>query len=365
MGSLLLYGAYGYTGRLVASEAVGRELEPIVAGRDAESVREQATALDVDSRVFPLDAPAEIATQLADVDAVVNCAGPFAQTAPPLVEACLETETDYLDITGEIGVFERLSRRDEDARDADVTVLPGVGFEVVPTDCLAAHLAEQLPDADELTLGINSQMTPSRGTIKTLLGQIGDDALVRRDGRLVPIALGSRGPEIDFGDGPEPTVIAPLGDLVTAAHSTGIDTVTTTVAIPGPDWLGRLAPEPSTAARFEPVIDGFAQLLDSRPAETVLGRAINLLPEGPDGRELTTSEAICWGEVRAGDHTERVLLRTPGPYALTAESAAAAAERALAGEASAGFQTPASAFGPDFVLDLARTERTGVELLPA
>ncbi|ELZ25117.1 saccharopine dehydrogenase family protein [Natrinema limicola] len=348
MDSLLIYGSYGYTGRLIAREAVARGGSPVVAGRDGHAVTRQADALGVDGRVIDLESE-DLASHLERFDAVVNCAGPFVDTAEPLVVACLETGTDYLDITGEFPVFERLRQRDDAAHEAGVTLLPGVGFDVVPSDCLAAFLADQLPTADQLRLGIKGGGGLSRGTARTLVEHLGSGGVVRRNGRLIQVPTGYRTREIDFGDGPEHAVTIPWGDVVTAAHSTGIESIEVYAA--APPW----------AASGLAAVDSLGWLLERRPVERLLKRVIDARLDGPDGSQLATGSAVVWGEVvdDATGQQARARLRTPNPYALTAEAAVVAAQRVLEDSARVpdGFQTPASAFGSEFVLELAETKR--------
>ena len=351
MDSLLIYGSYGYTGRLIAREAVSRGGSPVVAGRDGQAVSDQADDLGVEGRTFDLEG--DVASRIRSFDAVVNCAGPFVNTADALVDACLETETDYLDITGEFQVFERLRRRDETAREAGVTVLPGVGFDVVPTDCLAAFLHDQLPSATELSLGVKGGGPLSRGTARTLLEHLGDDGVVRRNGRLVQVPAAFRTREIDFGDGPEHAVTIPWGDVVTAPHSTGIDSVEVYAAAP------------PRATRAMAALDSLGWLLERTPVKRGLKRLIDARIDGPDERDLAAGSAVVWGEVvdESTDRRASARLHTPNPYALTADAAVTAAERVVDGRgrnrdrAPAGFQTPSSAFGSDFALELAGTDR--------
>ncbi len=345
MDSLLIYGSYGYTGRLVAREAVARGESPAVAGRDGEQVRRQADELGVEGRTF--DLTGDLASRIERFDAVLNCAGPFAKTVNPFLEACLETKTDYLDITGEVSVFERLRHHDSDARKAGITLLPGVGFDVVPSDCLAVFLHDQLPGADELTLAVRGSPSVSRGTARTVLELLEQGGVVRRNGRLVeaPTAFWSR--DIDFGDGPEHAVTAPWGDVVTAAHSTDIDSIEVYVAVP------------PIAKRALPATGPLAWLAGRAPIKRALRLGIDTYVDGPDGRQLATDTAVVWGEVRDSEtgQTARGRMRTPNPYALTAEAAVSAAERVLGEGTPDGFQTPASALGTDFALELAGTER--------
>ena len=353
MDSLLVYGSYGYTGRLIAREAVARGGSPAVAGRDGRAVAEQADRLGVEGRTFGLESD-DLESHLASFDAVLNCAGPFVDTAGPMVAACLATDTDYLDITGEFSVFESLRQRDAAARESEVTLLPGVGFDVVPSDCLAAFLGEQLPEADQLRLGIKGGGGLSRGTAKTLVEHAGSGGVVRRNGRLIQVPTAFRTREIDFGDGPEHAVTIPWGDVVTAAHSTGIESVEVYAA--APSW----------AAKGIAAVDSLSWLFERRSVEGLIERLIDARLEGPDERQLVTGSAVVWGEVTERDtgRRTRARLRTPNPYALTAESAVTAAERVLerGSRVPDGFQTPASAFGCEFALELAGTERELVDV---
>jgi short subunit dehydrogenase-like uncharacterized protein len=337
--TLLVYGAYGYTGALIARRAVSRGDRPILAGRSAEPLRELADDLDRPSRRFDV---ASAGDHLDDVDAVLNCAGPFSATAEPMVEACLRTGTDYLDITGELGVFESLADRHGDADSAGVTLLPGVGFDVVPTDCLARHLADRLPEARELALGFSAKGSLSGGTLKTALSQLGSGGVVRRDGRLVQVPADWRTRRIDFGRGyGEPAVTLPWGDVSTAYRTTGIPTVTVYAALPRPArWFLSLSTYLGPLLTADPVVGTLRRLIDSRV-------------DGPSERERETGEVYVWGEARtAGGERAVSRLRTPHTYELTVTAALAAAERTLAGDAPAGYTTPGAAFGADFVTDL-------------
>ena len=354
MDSLLIYGSYGYTGRLIAREAIARGGSPVVAGRDGRAVARQADELGVEGRTFELDD--DVGAHLRHFDTVLNCAGPFVDTVDPLVEACLETETDYLDITGEFQVFERLRQRSELARKAGITLLPGVGFDVVPSDCLAAFLHEQVPSATELSLGIKATGPLSRGTARTLVEHLGGDGVVRRNGRLIKVPSAFRTREIDFGTGPEHAVTIPWGDVVTAQHSTGIDSVMVYAA--APPW----------ATRAMRVTDSLGWLLERGPVERGLKRLIDSRVDGPDERTLASGSATVWGEVldESTGRRARARLQTPNPYALTADAAVSAAERVLEGRDGrgripTGFQTPSSAFGDEFVLGLEGTHRELLE----
>lgn len=344
----LIYGANGYTGGLIARLAAERGLRPLLAGRDAASVGALARERGLEHRVFPLDDPRALDAALAGVAAALHCAGPFSHTSQPMAEACLRTRTHYLDITGEVAVFERLAARDAEARAAGVTLLPGVGFDVVPSDCLAAHLKRRLPSATTLTLAIKGTERFSRGTATTMVENFG--GLVRRSGRLEAVPAAWKTRAIDYGQGPETAVTIPWGDLSTAFHSTGIPNIETYAAMP------------AAARRLMKVSSLFSGLLATSPVQRFLKSRIRTQPPGPNEKERARGKSFVWGEVTddAGAHA-RSLLRGPEGYKLTSLTALASVERILTGQAPTGFQTPSKAFGADFVLEIPGVERTDLD----
>lgn len=349
-GSLLLYGSYGYTGSLIAEAAVEAGDDPTLAGRDGERVRAQAADLDCEAVVVALDDPERLREAVADVDLVLNCAGPFAETAAPMVDACLDAGTDYADVTGEIEVFEALADRDDEAAEAGVTLLPGVGFDVVPSDCLAAHLDRRLPKATSLSLGFTGLGSLSRGTARTALGNVGGDGYVRRDGQLVSVPPGWGSRRIDFGDGEKLCTTIPWGDVATAYRTTGIPNVDVWVSVSSVALRG---------LRFSRYL---GPLLSTEPAQRGLKWAVDRFVEGPDAEERAATPARLWGAATA-PNGERVVtrMRTPNPYAVTVDAALTVSRRLLAEDVDPGYETPASAFGPDLVLDLDGVEREDEE----
>ena len=344
--SWMIYGANGYTGELVAREAVRRGLAPILAGRDELAVTKLARELGLPFRVFGLGDPDEAEAALlaapGKVDAVIHCAGPFLVTSAPMVAACLATGTHYLDITGELVVFERVLALGRKAREAGVLLLPGVGFDVVPSDCLAAQLGEALPDATELTLAFTSDGASwSRGTLKTMIESLPAAGAVRRDGRIVPVPIAHEVRQIEFGCGLRWAMTIPWGDVSTAYHTTGIPNIRVFSGAP-PKAIRRLR----QLSRLLP----FAAW---KPVKRLLQRAVDLKVTGPSAEARDHGRVHLWGEVRnAAGGTVTATLETPEAYHLTAVTAVTCLERVLAGGIEPGSWTPARAFGSRFILEI-------------
>ena len=338
-GEILIYGATGYTGRLAAEHAVERGLRPVLAGRDAGKVGRLAETLGLSHRIFRLDDPVEVRKGLEGVAVVVHAAGPFATTARPMVEGCIATGAHYCDITGEIDVFEDLARLDARAKAAGVMLLPGAGFDVVPSDCLAAHVVARLPDATKLRISISGLTRFSQGTAKTIVENIARGTAVRSGGRIVELKAAPRA-SADFGSGPRPTVGISWGDVATAYHSTGVADIA--VFFEADPAMRIMAGLPVPVKRF----------LSLRPMRRILKSQIDKhLPPGPTPEQRASGSTVIVAEAWNAA-AERVTSRlvTPEPYALTASTVIEIVRRALSGGSTAGFQTPSKAFGPDFML---------------
>ena len=337
----LIYGANGYTGGMIARAAVRAGLSPVLAGRSGAAVAALARELACEHRVFGLHDAAKLAEGLRDCSLVIHCAGPFSATAAPMIAACIAAGVHYTDITGEIDVFEHAHSQDAAARKAGVLVCPGVGFDVVPTDCVALELARALPGATHLALGFDSRSTLSRGTAATSIEGLGHGSRVRENGEIRRIPLGSRSRRIDFGDGEKLATAIPWGDVSTAFRTTGIGNVEVYVpvspsALTGLRRLGRLG-----------------WLLRRKAVVAFMKWRIAKRPPGPDAATRETTPVFVWGEAKDGDGKIAVArLRVPNGYTLTTDSAIAIARRLLEGEVPAGFTTPARLMGSDFVTRL-------------
>lgn len=347
-GRILIYGATGYTGKLVAREAARRGLDVVLAGRDAKKLVPIGEAHGFETRAVSLGDAARLAAALEDVAAVLHIAGPFSKTSRPMVDACLATRTHYLDVTGEIDVFEALARRDDEARRAGITLLPGVGFDVVPSDCLAAYVAARVAEPVVLRIALAGLGGgASRGTTRTMLEAVADGLRVRHQGVLVRRAMGSLERHFDIGAGPLRAVALPLADLASAFHSTGIPDIETYVVV-----SGRI-PLLLKASRFA------APLLRLEAVQRFLSARIDALPEGPDEAARESTRAVVLAEAEsAGGQRAAAMLETPSGYAMTQVAAIEAARRVAEGLAPIGYQTPATAFGPDFPLECSDSRRT-------
>jgi short subunit dehydrogenase-like uncharacterized protein len=327
----MIYGAYGYTGQLIAREAVRRGHHPILAGRDAAKTTALALELDLPSRVFDMSAP-----DLTGVKLVVHCAGPFIHTSKLMIDACLAAGAHYLDITGEIAVFESVFKRDAEAKQRGIMLLPGVGFDVVPTDCLAAALHKRMPDATELWLAFASiGGGVSRGTMKTMMEGAGWGGAIRENGRIkrVPQAFDAR--EIPFPSGPRWTMTIPWGDVSTAFRTTGIPNIRVYSAYP------------RSAIRQLRMLRGLMPLLRF-PLAQKIAQTIADRHQGPSADERAKSRVELWGRVTNARGEEVTLTHTlEESYDFTAKSAVTAVERVLESTKS-GALTPVLALGSEF-----------------
>ena len=338
--TFLLYGATGYVGAEMARLAIAYGLRPVLAGRDALKLEKMASELGVECRVFDLQDPDKIEQALKDVAVVLHCAGPFLYTFKPVIEACLKTGTHYLDITGEMPVYEGIAARDAEARKRGVMLLPGAGFDVVPTDCLALHLKQRLPSATRLALAIKTEgpagLPP--GTQRTLIELVRFGDRVRCNGRLEIPEQAVKTRLVDFGRGPVLVTRLTWGDVFTAYYSTGIPNIEDYFAF-------------SRALRQQMSMFNALRPLFKLPVMRSLAK-LGVKP-GPTAEQRSRTVTHVWGEVE-DDQGNKAAARLHGPEAgveWTAQTALRAVQKVLGGNAPVGYQTPATAYGPDFVLE--------------
>lgn len=345
----MLYGATGYTGVLLAEEAVRRGHKPVLAGRSREKLAPLAERLGLESVAVGLEDTRNLVSALEGLPLVLHAAGPFIHTSEPMIQACLTAGAHYLDITGEIPVFENTFRHDGEARKRGVALMSGVGFDVVPTDCLGRYVAEKVSGAHELELAIGSVAQTSAGTAKSMLEGLPSGGRVRRGGHLREWPLGEGVRRARFADRERSVMPIPWGDLVTAWHSTGIPNITTYMAVP------------EAAARTVRVtFPMIRRVLAVEPVRHQLTKLIEKRVRGPEETERQTLRAQIWAQARAPDgRSAEACMETIEAYTFTAMAALRAVEELLEGNHQ-GALTPAQAFGANFVLSIEGTRRMDI-----
>ena len=340
-GRFLIYGAAGYTGRLLVERSLARGLAPILAGRRAASLAELGTSTRCETRAAPLSDAEGMARLLDGVSVVLSAAGPFSQTAGPLMDACLNAGAHYLDISGEIAAFEAARARGPRARSSGVMLMPGVGFDVVPSDCLAAHVARALPGATHLRLGVSGLGLVSKGSALTLCEQLGQPLTVRRNGQLTALPQGSLQRNFDFGRGAQRCSAVSWADVASAHYTTGIDNI-------------EVYFESNALVRATLAWSRYAGWALGTPAGQAWLKAHTIyvpLGPAPEARRARSATIVAEASDPSG-HRVSARLVAPEAYTTTALTAVAIAERVLLGDAEPGFNTPARVYGPDFVLGI-------------
>jgi short subunit dehydrogenase-like uncharacterized protein len=330
----MIYGANGYTGELIAREAARQGLEPVLAGRRRHAIEALGRELGLETRVFDLHDGA-VSGQLQDIDVVAHCAGPFSATSQPMIDACLQAGTHYLDITGEISVFVAAQTRHLEAVQAGIVLCPGVGFDVIPTDCLAAVLKSEMPDADRLALGFDSRSGFSPGTAKTSIEGLREGGRIRAEGKIRAVPLAYQCRDIDFGNGSRHAVSIPWGDVATAWFTTGIPNIEVFVPM-----------APSAAVRLRR-INWIRPILALPLVQTLLKRQVARRIRGPDQTQRQDAPTYVWGEAQnpAGRRLVARVLTANG-YDVTVHGVLLAVDHLLDGSPSeAGYCTPSQLLG--------------------
>ncbi len=337
----MIYGCYGYTGSLVVEEAVSRGLRPVLAGRSRRRVGEMAERLGLEFRCFEADSPENAVSGLQGMSVLLNCAGPFAITAPPLTRACLKTGSHYLDITGEIEVLEHLHGMDGLAKRSGIVVCPAVGFDVIPTDCLAAALKEVVPDARYLALAFDSKSPVSPGTAVTILEGLRQNGKIRRRKVIATVPLAHKTRRIDFGRGEKTAVTIPWGDVSAAFYTTGIPEIEV------------YAPVPDKAIKWIKLLRFFRPLLFIGPIRKGLAKLIRVAVKGPSDAERKNARVDLWAEAVGSDGRSRTaLLKTANGYDVTVHGSLGVVEKLLETSAQPGVYTPSRLMGSRYVCEL-------------
>ncbi len=315
----MLYGATGYTGTLIVQRGLECGHRPVLAGRSAPAVSGLGERLSLPYRVLSLDDPAALEGALADVDLVLNAAGPFLHTAAPLAQACLDAGVHYLDMSNELQVFLALYDLDEKAKEAGVSVVPGVGFGVVATNCLARYVSEAVRGAEHLEVASRvASAQPGPGAAATMQENLPYGGWIRQGGELTPKEFFTGVTTIGFPDGPCEAMPVPTGDLEAAFRATGAPNVVAYAVSP-----------------------------------PVLG-----VDASPNGDSVpSASRSFGWARATGRDgSTAEAWLETGDSYAFTSAASLRAVEETLKGIAP-GALSPAAAFGADFAFTIQDTAR--------
>jgi short subunit dehydrogenase-like uncharacterized protein len=333
----MIYGANGYSAQLAAEKAVKQGLKPVLAGRNAAAIGAIADRLGLQARIFDLSDISAVAAQLHDVKIVSHCAGPFSATAEAMMRACIQAGTHYTDITGEIGVFDTAQALNAEAAAADVVLCPGVGFDVIPTDCMAHYLHQAMPDATSLTLAFAGNMSVSPGTAKTSVEGLSEGMKVRRNGQVKRVGRGYKMRDIDYGDGPVTSSVIPWGDISTAYWQTKIPNI----SVYTPHSGGKLG------VYLFPLI---TNLLKFKFVQNFAMKKIEQKVEGPTAEARGSADTRVWGEVQnaAGD-TLLAQITVPNGYTVTMDGILLSADFLNGYNGKGGYFTPAEIFGGDVV----------------
>jgi short subunit dehydrogenase-like uncharacterized protein len=343
----MIYGANGYTGQLMVEEAIKRGFRPVLAGRSRETIEPLAQKYGLPARVFALDKPDAVVMGLRGMELVLHCAGPFSKTAAPMVKACLEVGAHYLDITGEIDVFAHCHSLDAEAKQRSIVVLPGAGFDVVPTDCLSAILKLELPTAQNLVLAFDAPGGPSPGTAKTAVEGLGKGGRARINGEMCTVPLAWKTRSFSKNGEQRLAMTIPWGDVYTAFISTGIPNIEVYMSVP-----------PSTVENLRR-IRRLGPLLNFSPVQNFLKSQVSKKVRGPSEEKRKDGETWVWGEVSdAAGRQASAILKTPNGYTLTVLAALGIVAKLMGPQRPiGGYYTPSRLMGADYILRLPGVKR--------
>lgn len=339
---IIIYGSYGYTGELIVEESLSKNISILLAGRNEQRLKIQSEKTGYPYKAIDLNNHTALVEFLNEGDVLINAAGPFIKTAPQMIEACIEAKTHYLDINGDIKVFELIKTFDEKAKFAGIMLMSGTGFDVVPTDCVALKLKNKMPDATHLKIAFaNIDGGVSHGTATTVASRLGEKAVRRVDGKLTPIDLGKNGMWVDFGEQKLFTMSIPWGDISTAFVSTGIPNIESFMSV---------KPKVYKALKFQGIVNW---LLRTQLVRKFIQNKIDSKPAGPNFEERKNAYTLVWAEVKnQKGETLEARLQTPEGYGLTAEASLLIAGKILNGKFKSGFQTPAMVYGENLIFEI-------------
>ncbi|MSQ78297.1 MAG: hypothetical protein EXR21_01300 [Flavobacteriaceae bacterium] len=340
--TVLIYGAYGFTGKRIAEQAKAMGLSVVLAGRDETLLAALAERMELPYRAFTLESVARVASQLEDVSVVIHAAGPFKYTFRNMVEACIQTRAHYLDISGEWSVFEELKKYTQAAVESGIMLLPGCGFDVVPSDCLAAYLHSKMPEATKLELAFCPVKGGwSGGTAKTMIEGMGDGGSIRENGSMKNVSLAYKKMQINFGPFEALSICIPWGDLSTAYTSTGIPNIEIYFGAGRAMWWQML------------FANNMKWLFKKSWFKKFLLKQVDKRKARLESKAITPNgKTYLWGRISSGEATVAARLVTTNGYDFSAKASTYIAKQILAGNFKVGYQTPSLAYGYQLITDI-------------
>src|SRR4051794_27111527 len=346
-GPIAVYGATGFTGRLVAAELRRRGAEFVLSGRNPAKLEILAEEVGgAETKVARLDDPESLRALLEPCGAVISCAGPFVQHGEPVIAAAVESGAHYLDTTGEQPFMRTVFERYGDAAErAGVALVTAMGFDYVPGDLIASLTTAPGP-VDEVILAYWVKgFGPTRGTALSALGIMSGGDVEWRGGELREASQKVSRGTWDFGGeiGVQRMVRYPAGEHITVPKHVETPQVTTrlsaTTAVPLPGAVASLAMIPFQLALRTPVRRGLEALIPR-------------MPEGPSIESRRKSRFVIVCEARRGMERTRGTVSGSDLYGLTARTTVEGALRCAAdGYDRRGALAPSQAFDPADFLD--------------
>lgn len=336
----VLYGANGYTGELIARLSKAYGLRPLLAGRNKNAIQVLAEELNLQYVIADLENPAALDNLLKGQQLVIHAAGPFSRTAKQMVEACIRNHVHYTDINGDIACFELVKLFDKQAKTSNCMLMPGVGFDVVPTDSVAKKISELLPNTTKLQLAfVTLGGSISHGTATTMAEKLGEGGAKRENGQIIRRPLGENGMYVDFGKKQLFVMSIPWGDISTAYHTTGIPNIETFYGV---------KPSVFNWMKFQKY---FNWVLRLELIRNFIKKRIDQRPPGPDEKMRKEGISLVWGKgININGESKTIRLKGPEGYTFTAHTSLIIAKEILQGNWQPGYQTPAGHFGSELVL---------------
>lgn len=320
---LLIYGAAGYTGTIIAARAKELNIDFEIAGRERYKTQKLAEELAVDYHIFNVDSEYAWEKALQDKTVLINAAGPFKFTAEQAMRACLKAGVHYLDISAELDTYRLAQSLDKEAREAGIQLISGAGL-FVSYDALVVHLSKLVAEPEYLKVGFRHYGGFSRGSVLSSKNIADLGILIRRNGEIINNPY-PQSKLFRFGQEEVECLPTPLGGIILSYKSTGI-----------------------------PNIEEFFSL--KLPATELPDLTAESLPDGPTKEERAAGRNGISAELTGKDgKVVKAYVDAPSGYDLTPLSVIAVAHRILNGDFKVGYQSPGSAYGEDIINDIPDT----------